>query len=99
MIPLQPATFPPARLGQIREAQNAQASVGGWRRRRAPIDTVSNVVHETAVRRPSEWEHRSLVNNLAASQIRPGSRALAPPFPPSLRLRFTCPPAEPPTET
>jgi hypothetical protein len=36
LIPLQPATFPPARLGQIREAQNAQACVGGWRRRRDP---------------------------------------------------------------
>jgi hypothetical protein len=36
----------------------------------APADTVSNVVHEAAVRRPSEREHRSLVNNSVPTSLR-----------------------------
>lgn len=41
-------------------------------------DTLSNVVHKGAERRPRKRERRGLVNNLAAAQNAAGSRKFAP---------------------
>ena len=59
-----------------------------------PPDTVSNVVHQGAERRPGQRGRHGLVNNLAAGQIESGSRRFAPtlhgrssPAPTRARLR------------